>query len=596
MSQERSDLAAFRRLWRLTASHRGTVLFGMACRLLQAIALAFAITLAIATVAEIAEGAPADGGRAAWVAGLMGIALVLQVVFAVLATNACWTASHRIAGHLRLAMLHRLRDLPMDFHRTQQRGDAVAAMTSDMLSLEVFIADGLPRLAYAVGLPVTLFCLLLRADGQASLIVVVFLACALPILLWSSWRLAELAAGRQDDHAAAAGRVVEYVHGMKVIRAFNRIADGHSTFRQALDRLHDASVAMVAALTVPVIAFGAVVMLGLPVLVIHLGYRHGEGAMAIDTLVTVLGLGAALYPPVLSLVALMETTRLADASLARMERIFAAASLPESKEPAAPRGFDIAFRNVGFSYAEGKAALRGVSFTVPERSMLAIVGPSGAGKSTILNLLLRFWDVGEGHITLGGIDLRDMSHATLAAQVAVVFQDIYLFSGSIHEAIAEGRPGASRADVERAAGLAQAHGFIMDLPQGYETLVGEAGAQLSGGERQRIAIARAILKDAPIVLLDEATAAIDPSNERAIQIALGQLVANRTLVVVAHRLSTIRSADQILVMDEGSVCEHGSFETLLERGGLFARLWNQRAKAARWQVGRDDPDSDTAMT
>lgn len=596
MAEERSDLETFRRLWRLTASGRGMVLCGMACRLLQAVALAFAIALAIMTVAEIAKGTPVDTGWAARVAGLMVVTLILQIVFAVLATKACWMASHRIAGHLRLAMLDRLRNLPMDFHMARQRGDAVTAMTGDMLAFEVFIADGLPRIAYAIGLPVTLFCLLSLTDGEAALVAAASIMFALPVLVWSSRRLAALAEGRQADHAAAATRVVEHVHGMKVIRAFNGIGDGRSAFHLALNRLHDASVGMVAALTVPVIAFGAIVMLGLPVLVAHLGYRYSEGAMAIDTLVTLLGLGAALYPPVLSLVALMETTRLADASLSRMERIFAAEILPEPADPVAPRGFDITFRNVGFSYGEGKATLRGVSFTVPERSMLAIVGPSGAGKSTILNMLLRFWDVGEGHIALGGVDLRDMSHATLAAQVAVVFQDVYLFSGSIHEAIAEGRPCASRADVERAARQAQAHGFIMDLPEGYETPVGEGGARLSGGERQRIAIARAILKDAPIVILDEATAAIDPSNERAIQVALGQLVANRTLVVVAHRLSTIRDADQILVMDEGRVCEYGPFETLLERGGLFAQLWNQRAKAAGWQIGRDDPGSGTIRT
>ncbi|WP_439622018.1 ABC transporter ATP-binding protein [Shinella sp.] len=583
--ERRSDLAALRRLWRLTARHRGLVLTGMFCRFLQAGTLGLTIVLAVTTVANLANGKAVTEALAMQVTALMAVALAGQLVFGILATRACWIASHRIAGHLRLVMLDRLRRLPMDFHIARHRGEAVTALTGDMQALEVFIADGLPRIAQAIGLPLVLFCLLAATDWRAGLVGAVSIVLALPVLLWSSRRLATLAAGRQTIQAEAATRIVEYVNGMKVIRAFNRLADGHLAFRQALDRLHTASAHMIAALAAPIIAFAAIVMLGLPLLIGFLGYRHDTGTMPTDVLITVLGLAMAFYPSVLSLIAIMETTRLADASIARMDRILATTPLPEPAVPAFPNGFDIVFDKVGFSYVSDKPALREVSFKVPTRSMLAIVGPSGAGKSTILNLLLRFWDIGEGRILLGGVDLRAMSYETLAAQIAVVFQDVYLFSGTIHDAIAEGRPGASRAEVEAAAREAQAHDFITALPEGYDTTVGEGGGRLSGGERQRIAIARAILKDAPIVLLDEATAAIDPSNERAIQTALARLVADRTLIVIAHRLSTIRDADHILVLEDGRVCEDGSFDGLIARGGLFARLWSERAQASHWQVG-----------
>lgn len=246
------------------------------------------------------------------------------------------------------------------------------------------------------------------------------------------------------------------------------------------------------------------------------------------------------------------------------------------------------------SYRSGSATLevlRGIDLAVAPGESVSIRGESGSGKSTLLNLLSRFWEVGEGRITLGGVDLRAMRFEDLAAHIAVVFQDVYLFSGTIHDNIAEGRPGADRRAIEAAARGAQAHDFIMALPDGYETRVGEGGAMLSGGERQRISIARAILKDAPIVLLDEATAAIDPSNERAIQTALAGLARDRTLIVVAHRLSTIRNADHIVVLNGGAVAEQGTHDGLLARGGLYAHLWGLRNRAARWQIGDDETEA-----
>jgi ATP-binding cassette subfamily B protein len=282
---------------------------------------------------------------------------------------------------------------------------------------------------------------------------------------------------------------------------------------------------------------------------------------------------------------------MADASLTRMDRLLMAEPLPLCPAPRDPEGFAIRFDGVDFGYTQGRSALRDVSFDVPERSMTAIVGPSGAGKSTILNLLPRFWDVDDGAITIGGVDLRDVESGRLNELITVVFQDVYLFSGTIFDNIAFGRKGASPEDVEAAARAAQAHDFIMAMPEGYRTKVGEGGASLSGGERQRISIARAILKDAPIVLLDEATAAIDPTNERAIQIALKALVADKTLIVVAHRLSTIRAADRILVLDGGRVVECGHHETLVGAGGLYDHLWRHWTQAAEWRIGKMHPSS-----
>jgi len=315
------------------------------------------------------------------------------------------------------------------------------------------------------------------------------------------------------------------------------------------------------------------------------GLRLSAGAIDPATAVAALVLLFALYGPLVNLVAVMETTRLADASLTRMDRVLEAVPLPQPVSPRAAQGFHVTFDHVRFGYRPGDVVLQDISFEAPPRSMTAIVGPSGSGKSTILNLLARFWDVDQGSIRVGGVDVRELAADALHDLVSVVFQDVYLFSGTIYDNIAFGRKGATAAEVEAAARAAQAHDFIMALPAGYATRVGEAGANLSGGERQRLSIARAILKNAPIVLLDEITASIDPSNQRAIQAALQALVADKTVIVVAHRLSTIRNADQILVVEAGRLVERGRHDALLDAGGLYARLWQSWSAAALWRLG-----------
>ncbi|MDP9835697.1 ATP-binding cassette subfamily B protein [Neorhizobium huautlense] len=581
-----SDLAALRRLLALAGQWRNRLLFGFFLRLLQSICLGLAFATVLWVLASLI-GEPAVSAKTIWpVVLIMAVSLAGQVGFGILAMQTCWLASHRLGGDLRLKMLERLRHLPMGFHLSRDKGETITAMTADIQMLETFFADGFPRIAHALGLPFAAFLLLAVTDWPAALVGLVSIVCGLPFFLWSSRRLAALSARRQIAQADAATRMIEFVQGMKVIRAFNRLDDGWTSFKVALDRFHAISVGMITALAVPIVAFSAVVMLGLPLLVAFIGYRHFAGGMPSGSVVIGLGLMMSLYSPILSLAGVMETARMAESALDRIDRILDAPPLPESARHRKPDGFEICFRNVGFSYLTAKPVLRDVSFVVPERSMTAIVGPSGSGKSTLLNLLSRFWDVEDGNITLGGVDLRDMRFEDLAANIAVVFQDVHLFSGTIAENITTGMSDASHADIEAAARAAQAHDFIMALPKGYATEVGEGGAKLSGGERQRISIARAVLKNAPIVLLDEATAAIDPTNERAIQTALEHLVADRTLIVVAHRLSTIRNADQIIVVDQGHVAETGRHDDLLAQQGLYARLWHLRNQAASWQLGR----------
>ncbi len=236
-----------------------------------------------------------------------------------------------------------------------------------------------------------------------------------------------------------------------------------------------------------------------------------------------------------------------------------------------------------FGY-DDSPVLKGVNLTIPAKGVTALVGPSGGGKTTTLNLIARLWDTNEGSVSIGGADVRGMRHDTLMSQVSIVFQDVYLFPDSIAANIRYGNPEATMEQVIAAAKAARCHDFITELPDGYETVVSEGGGTLSGGQRQRISIARAILKDAPIVLLDEATASIDPENERHIREALQALAANKTVVMVAHRLHTISQADLIAVMEDGRVVQTGKHEELLKQGGLYRTFWEERSRAERWQI------------
>lgn len=581
----RSDLESLRRLWTIAGPERSQILAGIVFRFAQSFCLGLAFAVVISLIADLTRGLPMTYGRAWQVTGLMLLSLAGQLLFGYLSASRSWLASFTLAGELRLSMLDRLRALPLGFHLSRDKGDTVTMLTSDMQMLETFLSDALPRIAQAFGLPAAVLIYLAFRDGVVALAALASIIVAVPFYLWTSRYLARLGIRRQDMQAEAASRMIEYVQGIAIIRAFNRIGKGQEDFRAALEAFRDQSIRMVIRLTAPLTAFATIIMLGVPLVMVVAGLRLTGGAIDPATAIATLVLVFALYGPIIGLSEVMEQTRMADASLTRMDRVLTAGPLPPPVVPEQPEGFGVDFRNVDFGYRPGQTVLHGVSFTVPERSMTAIVGPSGAGKSTLLSLLPRFWDVDGGAIRIGGIDVRNMDAETLGEHITVVFQDVYLFSGTIFDNIAFGRKNVTAAEVEAAARAAQAHDFITALPRGYQTQAGEGGAMLSGGERQRVSIARAILKDAPIVLLDEATAALDPTNERAIQTALQALCADKTLIVVAHRLSTIRGADQIVVLDEGRIVEHGDHLSLVGAGGLYARLWRHWNDAASWRIG-----------
>jgi ATP-binding cassette subfamily B protein len=272
--------------------------------------------------------------------------------------------------------------------------------------------------------------------------------------------------------------------------------------------------------------------------------------------------------------------------IARMDRVFDAAPLRETPSPRTTREYSVSFENVSFSYngENETAALKGVAFTAKQGEVTALVGPSGGGKSTIAHLIPRFYDVEEGAVRIGGADVRDMSADYLMSIVSFVFQDVFLFKQSVMDNIMIGNPNATREQVIAAARAAQCREFVERLPDGYDTVIGTKNVHLSGGERQRIVIARAILKNAPVIVLDEATAFADPENERKIQAAFEELMKDKTTIIIAHRMSAVRGADKILVVERGGIAEEGRHDDLISAGGRYSRMWEQYTGAASWTI------------
>ena len=397
---------------------------------------------------------------------------------------------------------------------------------------------------------------------------------------------------RTDAAASeAAGRIVEFAQAQAVLRAFGRSAQGHRELDAALREQRDAGRAQIFTAAPVIAAFILVIQLAFTIILLFGTSLALGGDIDVAELLALLVLAVRYVEPLVAAADLGGALRIGRNSLARMDELLATEPLPEATVSAHPEGAEIVFDGVRFAY-DDRPVLEDVNFAVPEGSMTAIVGPSGSGKTTLLRLIARFWDVDAGAIRIGGADVRGLSTEDLMARLSVVFQDVYLFEGTIEENIRLGRPDASDEEVREAARLALVDEIAERLPQGLASRVGEGGAALSGGERQRVSIARAILKDAPIVLLDEATAALDPLNEAAIQQALRALTREKTLLVVAHRLQTVRAADQIIVLDQGHITEHGTHDELLAAHGRYAAFWKERVLVAGWRLDGGPADDE----
>ena len=395
-----------------------------------------------------------------------------------------------------------------------------------------------------------------------------------------------------DTSEQMSASAVQYVRGMPVVKIFGQTVESFRQFSKSIYRFKEYALNVCDTYQPGMITFivllNSIITFIIPVGLLLLDGQPGNIALATVYLFFII-LGPGVASPFYKLTFLASNTREIDEGVHRIDAIFAEKPVPEPATPQQPKGHDICFENVSFSYENTKEktrteALKHIYFTARAGEITALVGPSGSGKSTIANLIPRFWDVTEGTIKIGGADIRNIPSELLMDQVSFVFQDTFLFFDTLYENIRVGKPDATEEQVIAAARAAQCDDFIRRLPQGYQTLIGEGGVYLSGGEAQRVAVARAILKNSPILVLDEATAFADPENEYKMQLAIQELIREKTVIIIAHRLSSIISANQIIVLKEGEIAQQGVHRELSVNEGLYKQMWDAYTDAFQWTL------------
>ena len=514
----------------------------------------------------------------------------------------CWALRRTVekAGiRVGIAVLqrgrHRLGDhvarLPVGWFSAQNTARLSHLASQGMMELAQLPAHVFTPLITGVVTPVVIVAALFNLHWQVGLIALL----ALPLLLGIFALTAHLGqrADQRFQHSAAqtSQRMVEFAQAQSVLRAFNGEDGGTQFLEQAIGRQQQSAKRLIHVSAMSVVFNAWAVQAGFAVLLVAATLWLGDqlsASLAPSSVIAVivsLLLVSRFIDPLLEVAGYSEVLRGARGQLDAVREIFEVDPLPEPQAPQAPVDGSVVLENVSFCYAEDQAdVLRDVSLRIEPGSMTALVGASGSGKTTLVRLIARFFDVTQGRVMVGGVDVRQMSSGQLAGQISQIFQDAYLFQGSIADNIRIGKPDATDAQVMQAATQAGVLEIIERLPQGLDTPVGEGGARLSGGERQRISIARALIKEAPILLVDEATAALDAENQAAIAQALARLRGTRTLIVIAHQLSTVVMADQILVLDHGQISEQGSHAQLNAKPGLYAHFLAQRQAAKGWRI------------
>ncbi|REE97525.1 ABC transporter ATP-binding protein [Thermomonospora umbrina] len=515
-------------------------------------------------------GTPADARP--WLIAFgtaVAVYAVLRYVSDVSGFRAGTTLLHGMYGRLG----DHLARLPLGWYGPGRVGEVSVLAGRGVLQAMSVIAHLLGPLVSAAVTPLTIVAVMLAFDWRMGLAALVAVPLVAAIQLWTGRSMAAADAERAERDHQAAGRVIEYLQAQPVLRAGGRTTERFGLLDDALRGLERSSRRSTLSALPGIVGLTLTVQAVFTVLLVLGAYLTLGGDIGAAEMLTILVLAARCADPLLSLADIGGQVRSARAELTRLEAVLNTPPLPEPAQPVRPLRHDLEFDSVTFRHGD-RTVLKDVSLSVPQGHRLAVVGPSGAGKSTLLQLLARFYDVDTGSVRIGAVDVRAINTEALMAQIAFVFQDVYLFDGTIEENVRLGRPDADEAAVRAAATAARLDEVIERLPNGWDTDVGEGGALLSGGERQRVSIARALLKDAPIVLLDEVTSALDPVNEAAVHDGIERLMAGRTVVMVAHRLRTVRRADRIAFLDHGRIVEEGEHDELLLRGGRYAEFWN----------------------
>ena len=527
------------------------------------------------------SGQPLDTTRLWWIFGIMAVYMLVMALAERASYRANFRGAYEMSASGRLSLAEHLRKLSLGFLSKRDPGDLSSMLVTDFMMAETGISHHLPQLMGAIVMPVLAFASLVWIDWRMAVSMFAALPLAL-LVLWASTKAQRKLSGRQIQAKINAGnRLEEYLQGIRVMKAYNLIGDRFVRLRNAFEELRRACIRQEALLGPFVLLSITLVRAGLTMMVLCGTYLLLGGQLSILVFVLFLVVGSRVFDPLTS--ALTNFTEFRYFSIAG-GRILSLMNEPEMKgEQQSPAAGDIRFEHVSFAYQD-KEVLHDINITLPKNSLTALVGPSGSGKSTVMKLCARFYDPQKGCIFFNGVPMNEINPESLMSHISMVFQDVYLFQDTIRNNIRFGKTDATEEEIIAAAKKACCHDFIMRLPKGYDTLVGEGGCTLSGGEKQRVSIARAMLKDAQIILLDEATASLDPENEVEVQKAIDALIKGHTVIAIAHRLKTIKGADQIIVLDNGQIKEKGTHETLMQAEGLYAQLWNIQEQISGWKL------------
>lgn len=520
-----------------------------------------------------------------WAAVVSAVAALLVYVGGLMCSH---KAAFRIQSNLRIRLMSHIMSLPLGLIEKEGSGKIRRVVNDSSEATETFIAHSLPDKVVSYVTPVCLVAMMLFFDWKIGLL------CLVPALLaflamggMMGKKLQQDMAKYQDSLETMSNEAVEYVRGIPVVKTFGQSVFSFNRFKAAIDGYEKWTVAYTKSMMRPMVLFTLATNSVFAFLIAAAYILGGNGVS--DSLVLNL-LFYIILTPILT-TTLMKIAYSGEASmvvtdaLKRMDEIFAFKPLAQTSSPKMPLDSSVEFDGVSFSYDDsGKKALDGVSLKIASGEHVAFVGPSGGGKTTLASLVARFWDTTEGSVKIGGVDVRDISSKELMNEVSYVFQDSKLLKMSILENVRLGNPAASREEVLAALEKAQCSDIIEKLADGIDTVIGSKGVYLSGGEAQRISIARAFLKNSKILILDEATAFADPDNEEKVQVAFANLSKDKTVIMIAHRLSTVTNADRIFVLSGGKIAEEGKHDELVSSGGIYAKMWTEYNKAAEWKV------------
>ncbi|RDY23102.1 ABC transporter ATP-binding protein [Romboutsia maritimum] len=493
-------------------------------------------------------------------------------------------AGYEMVAKERLNMGERLKRVPMGFFNENNLGELTNTVTTDMQFIEKQAPFILDKMVNST-INVFVICIsMIIFNWKIGLVFLIGLLLAILILNLMQRKASQLTKIQKNTQVQGVASVFEYIQGISVFKLFNLSNNRSSKVKSSFDDYSKANCDLELKYIPLNILFSLSLKIACGGILFLAPYLVLTEQLSIINMIVILVAIFSIYIPVEALGSITGLTRMLELSLNRVEKIERFPLIDRCSQEMELESFDIDLEGVSFGYTPNEKVIKNVSFHIPEKSMTALVGPSGCGKTTIARLISRFWDIQKGTIKIGKVNIADMTCDSILKNMTMVFQKVYLFNDTIANNIKFGKADATMKEVEEAAKKARCYNFIKELPKGFDTIIGEGGASLSGGEKQRISIARAILKDAPIVLLDEATSSIDPENEFYIQQAISELVKNKTIVVIAHRLSTIREADQILVMENGQIIQNGIHDKLIKEDGLYKKFWSLKKKAESWSI------------